>query len=120
MVSDYTYDAKLVRVIDGDSLVLSLDLGFNVTVAETFRVYGINTPEKVGESKVAGKAATDYMLSLFNRCNFQVEVRTHKGREKYGRWLCEIIGKTSAGDVLNFGDELIKAGHAVEYFGGKR
>ena len=119
-MSDYTYDARLVRVVDGDTVILSLALGFHVSVEETFRVYGINTPEKIGDTKKEGLAASAFMAGLFNHCNFQVEVRTHKGQEKYGRWLCEICGKDSAGNVLNFGDEMIKAGHAVEYFGGKR
>jgi len=41
----YKYNAKLIRVIDGDTIDALIDLGFNVWVKKRIRLYGINTPE---------------------------------------------------------------------------
>ena len=41
----YTYKAKLVRVIDGDTIDAEIDLGFNVLIRQRIRLYGIDTPE---------------------------------------------------------------------------
>ena len=41
----YIYDADVVRIIDGDSIVLKADLGFDVWISKSFRLNGIDTPE---------------------------------------------------------------------------
>ena len=46
----YNYPCKVVRVIDGDTAVLEVNLGFNIRFTETFRLLGINAPEKRGIS----------------------------------------------------------------------
>lgn len=45
---DYSYKAKLGRVVDGDTVWLDVDLGFNIWAHLGFRLEGINTPEVVG------------------------------------------------------------------------
>ena len=59
----WEYQAKLHRVIDGDTVELTLDLGFNVTITEGIRVAGVDTPEIRGgtaETKRAGRIAREY------------------------------------------------------------
>jgi len=42
----YEYSCKIVRVIDGDSIILDIDLGFGLWIhGERIRLYGIDTPE---------------------------------------------------------------------------
>ena len=60
----YEYRATILRVIDGDTIEARVDLGFDVSVIERFRLYGINAPETKGESREEGKAATEYLRVL--------------------------------------------------------
>ena len=57
----FTYAAKLIEVIDGDTVDLLIDLGFGVHARERCRLYGIDAPEMPTE---AGKAAKAYLESL--------------------------------------------------------
>lgn len=119
-MSDYTYDAELIRVVDGDTVDLDVDLGFKVRVRERFRIYGINSPEKTGKTKAYGDAATAYLQELFDDSHYVYEIKTRvDNQEKFGSYLCEVIGQHVSGRTLNFGDEMVKAGHAVGYFGGR-
>ena len=82
----YEYRAKLARVIDGDTVVLDIDLGLDVTHRIVVRVLGINCPERFTEE---GKQATAFTkLFLENR---DLTITTVKdSREKYGRYLARI------------------------------
>jgi endonuclease YncB( thermonuclease family) len=65
----YEYAAKLVRIIDGDTFVAQLDLGFKIHKIETVRLSGINTPEsrtRNAEEKRHGLVAKKFgPLELF-------------------------------------------------------
>lgn len=114
----FTYWATIERVIDGDTLVVTLDLGFNVKLTDVhMRVYGINCPEKNTEE---GQEAMRYtkewvaMDDLYHAVKpkaYKVSVQDHK-KDKYGRILGEIF---YGGESL--GETLIKAGKAKPYFG---
>lgn len=108
----YEYTAKVIRIVDADTIWLDVDLGFDVRRKDSFRLAGINAPEV---STVEGKAARDWLVDLLKPGD-EVVVRTQKDhREKYGRYLAVIV---SRGRNLN--DDLVKTGHAVLYDGGKR
>jgi len=90
----FTYNAKLLRVIDGDTVALSVDLGFNVWVNETFRLARIDTPElrsKDENERVAAKEAKQFVVAYFEKNSGLCVVRTSKGKGKYGRWIAEIF-----------------------------
>ena len=87
----YTYQAKLIEVIDGDTVDLLIDLGFGVHVKERCRLYGIDAPEMPTE---AGKAAKAYLESLLGVATGELFVATRKmprkpkeKTDKYGRYL---------------------------------
>lgn len=83
------YAARVLRVIDGDTLVVDLDLGLGITARQTVRLLGVNTPELRGDDAAAGAAAKVFVASL--TLGLDVLVRTHKDRDdKYGRLLAEI------------------------------
>lgn len=104
----YEYNAKLIEVIDGDTVDLEIDLGFNVTVKERFRLNRINAPEKRGETKDAGLAATDWLKEQIKKAKV-IKAQTLKDRkEKYGRYLVELF---LDGDCVN--DLMAHSGHAV-------
>ena len=91
----YTYAAKLIEVIDGDTVDLLIDLGFGVHVQERCRLYGIDAPEMPTE---AGKAAKAYLESLIAKAD-KLFVATRKmprrpkeKTDKYGRYLAVLYG----------------------------
>lgn len=113
----YEYAAVVERVQDGDSVVLDIDLGFSVRLRASCRLYGINAPEMVGESKAKGEAAKAALAQLLP-AGARVSARTHKDREdKYGRILVELW---APGQAASANDRMVELGHAVPYFGGPR
>ena len=121
----YTYKAKLVKVVDGDTIDVTIDLGFDVSVKKRVRFEGINAPESRTrdlKEKALGLAAKDRVKAILeeNSC-FTLE-STEIG--KYGRVLGKIHINTLDGDEcltqVCLNDQLIKEKHAVAYFGGKR
>ena len=114
-LEDYVRNAKVVEVIDGDTLVLDIDMGFYTTLRQKVRVLGVNCPEMKGlnrESGLKAKLATvKWCEATFNR----VVVKTHLIREtdSFGRVLAEVWG----GDDTSLADYLIKNGYAVPYRG---
>ena len=87
----YTYAAKLIDVIDGDTVDLLIDLGFGVHVKERCRLYGIDAPEM---PTAQGQAAKAYLESLLGAATGDLHVETVKmprrpkeKTDKYGRYL---------------------------------
>lgn len=106
--SNPTYRAKVIRVVDGDTVRLSVDVGFRMRFEDSFRLYGIDAPE--GKSTPAAAYLSNRLAP-----GQEITVATYKP-DKYGRWLCDLI--TDDGDLLNM--ELVRAGLAVPYFGGAK
>jgi len=110
----YEYQAKLSRVVDGDTLYLFVNLGFRVTMEVEFRLLGLNTPEVVGAQKVAGLAAkseVERVLALG-----PIRVVSEKS-EKYGRWLATVYVKLADGTEMNLNEHLLVGGFAKPYTG---
>ena len=87
----YTYAAKLIEVVDGDTVDLLIDLGFGVHVKERCRLYGIDAPEMPTE---AGRNAKSRLESLIGAATGELFVATRKmtrkpkeKTDKYGRYL---------------------------------
>jgi len=122
----YEYHAKVTEVVDGDTVVINIDLGFDVVFTnQKVRLLGIDTPESRTSDKtekVFGLASKDYAKKFIEACKDKsVIIRTYisdnvnnNGREKFGRLLGEIINPDTK-KVLN--DELINNGYAVRYMG---
>ena len=84
----YEYRAKVVRVIDGDTVDFLVDLGFKISFKIRTRLMGVNTPER---GKVDFKKATvmleNLMLSKADEDGYNI-IKTNKDKTgKYGRWL---------------------------------
>ena len=114
----YEYSAKIRRVVDGDTVDITLDLGFDILYNNRLRLHSIDTPESRTrdlEEKKLGLAPKERVKELCP-VGSTVTIKTIKdGRGKFGR----ILGEIYVGDV-NVNKQLIKEGHAVEYFGGKK
>lgn len=126
----YEYRIKEVdRVVDGDTIDVTIDLGFDILYRTRVRLYGINTPESRTrdlEEKKRGLAAKERLTEILNHAT---HMRHHlilqtKEKGKFGRYLGIIIIQDCRPDHANertdVNRQLVEEGHAVEYFGGKR
>lgn len=120
MLMKYFYEAKLDRVVDGDTIDLIVDLGFNIHHKIRVRLHGVNTPESRTSDeleKAKGIAAKDYVYDWLVGQN-KVFVKTVKDAEgKYGRILGYIYSDENLTACLN--DDIIDSGHGVPYYGAK-
>lgn len=107
----YNYRATVERVIDADTVEFTVDVGFKTYMRMNMRLAGINAPE-IGTDE--GKAAKRWLESKLP-VGHTVTLSVFKVADKYGRYLAYVDYN---GTDMN--QELIKSGHAVEYFGGKR
>lgn len=119
----YTYRAAVIYVVDGDTVDLSVSLGFEMTYKARFRLVGINTPESYGPNACPeGRAAKQYLIDTLPT-GTPVIVKTTKDRkEKYGRFLAEVFLLDATGQPLpsSVNQMLVDAGHAQPYSGGAR
>lgn len=107
---DYTYEATLVRVIDGDTIICDIDLGFYMTARMPVRLAHINAPE---HNAVGGSEATAHLKTILG--DGKLLLKTFKPHDKYGRYLAEVFC-----DGNNINQIMIADGHAVAYEGGER
>jgi endonuclease YncB( thermonuclease family) len=103
----YLYAANLIRVTDGDTVVLQVDLGFRLTATMPFRLLGINAPEM---REPAGQVSRQWAIDWF-AANPTFTVASAKDPEKYGRWL----GVIHPGSGASLNEAMVTAGMAVPY-----
>lgn len=102
----YHYTAYIVRWVDGDTVTLDVDMGFRIHVTDTFRLVGLNTPERGEPNYAEARLRCLELLPIGTR----IEIETGK-QDKYGRWLV-LIPLIQA--------TLIAEGLAKPYDGGTR
>ena len=128
----YEYRIKeFARVVDGDTVDLIIDLGFDILHKTRVRLHGINAPEsrtRYLEEKERGLKAKERLNELlgipFPEPDTEYVLKTRK-KGKFGRYLGTIYKDTHDNHPegpgrININTTLIEEGHAVEYFGGKR
>lgn len=108
----YYYSAKVTSVYDGDTVDVSISLGFGLYLYDQkIRLYGINTPEVKGDERPQGLLARDWLRGRV--LGKEIVLHSHKDKKgKYGRWLGTLLL-----DGQNINDELVSKGFAeyVEY-----
>ena len=110
------YKAKVVKVVDGDTMDVDIDLGFSIILAkQRIRLFGIDTPEsrtRDKEEKFYGKLAGQFLKDRCKKGSY-ITLRTYLDKKgKFGRILGEIVV-----DGVNLNQQMIKEHLAVEYFG---
>ena len=115
----YEYRCKVVKIIDGDTVDVDIDLGFGVWLhKERVRLYGIDTPESRTrdlEEKKYGLAAKDFLTGMLD--DDQIILKTHKDKTgKFGRILGE-LWRTSNYTDKSINTYMIEKHHAVAYNG---
>jgi len=114
----FVYQAKILRVVDGDTVDVDLDLGFSVWLRkQRVRLYGIDTPEsrtRNKEEKVRGllsKAKLKELAPIGSTIKLKTQIGDERG--KFGR----ILGTLLTQDNININEFLIENNYAVAYHG---
>ena len=107
----YQYKATVERWIDGDTIELTVDVGFHMTYRDHFRLFGIDTPER-GKAGAAEAKARAIELAPPGTV---VRASTSKS-DKYGRWLTLVNLETG----VEVNTTLVNEGLARMYFGGTK
>ena len=121
----YEYRCKVIKVIDGDTVDVDIDLGFDIMLRdERVRIMGIDTPESRTRDKVEkkfGLASKTRLKELIGGksgpiLKTQINKKGEDMRGKFGRILGDFV--TEDGRMVT--DILVEEGHAVAYFGGSK
>lgn len=105
------YHARIIKVVDGDTVDAHVYLGMNTFIQDRIRLAGIDTPEIRGPSRVAGHAARDALVAILAEGEQMVVLQLQDKRDKYGRWIGTLFDKQNQ----SINQRLMDAGHAVEY-----
>ena len=110
----YEYNCEIKRAVDGDTVDVVIDLGFDIHYASRVRLYGIDTPEsrtRNKDEKVRGLMSKQYLIDELDKG--QVVIKTKKDKKgKFGRVLGELYV-----DDKNINLMMVDDFHAVKYQG---
>ena len=113
----HEYLGLVNRVIDGDTIEVSVDLGFRITQAMPLRLYGINAPECNSKDQLErknGKAAKDWLRDAVG--GKQIRINSVKPHDKYGRFLA-VISLIPSVNNRTINEEMVALGLAKAWDG---
>lgn len=114
MRPSYTYAATVLRVVDGDTIDVEVDLGFRVTTRQRVRLNGVNAPEhNTAEGQTAIRWVHDWLARHTPSAAVVITSSKPGGGDKYGRFLAAI----ATGDGHDLATDLIAAGYAAPWDG---
>jgi len=118
----YEYRVKeVLKIVDGDTIDVDIDLGFNVSYTQRVRLAGIDTPESRTtdlKEKALGLEVKEYLKHLLDNAE-DIVIQTEKpdSSEKYGRILGWLFIND---DDTSLNEKMINEGYAWEYDGGTK
>ncbi len=114
----YEYRCEVVKIIDGDTIRVDVDLGFGIwSRNETVRLYGIDTPESRTrdlEEKKYGLSAKQFLTNMLDDSG-GIKLKSH-GKGKFGRILGELWRTTNYADK-SINEYMVEKHHAAPYHG---
>lgn len=117
------YDVHVVKVVDGDTVDVDIDLGFKIQLKdERVRIMGIDTPESRTSDRVEklfGVAAKNRLYSLLEKDAKLITTEDKDGEDMKGKF-GRILGDFRAADGRLVTEIMIEEGHCVPYFGGSK
>ena len=114
--TDFSYRVdKVTKIVDGDTIDVMLDLGFDIKYKSRVRLFGIDTPESRTRDKVEkkyGLLSKKFLQEQIKKSK-KVTIKTYKGDEtgKFGRILGDVFIDGKSVNTL-----MCQKGHAVEYY----
>ena len=117
------YDVTVIKVLDGDTIDVDIDLGFGVCLKdERVRIMGIDTPESRTSDRVEdlfGEAAKARLKELMKDGGKLITTEDKHGEDMKGKF-GRILGDFRVPDGRKVTDIMIEEGHCVPYFGGSK
>jgi len=117
------YDVTVIKVLDGDTVDVDIDLGFGVCLKdERVRIMGIDTPESRTSDRVEdlfGEAAKARLKELMKDGGKLITTENKHGEDMKGKF-GRILGDFRVPDGRKVTDIMIEEGHCVPYFGGSK
>ena len=117
----FEYFCKITRVVDGDTIDVNIDLGFQIWHKARVRMLGIDTPESRTRNlkeKAMGLAAKARLKELLK--GQKVKIACSKEKGKFGRVLATVLIVAKDGTEIDCNNQLCVEGHARPYLGGKK
>ena len=115
-----TYPCRVDRVVDGDTVDVSIDIGFSVWISQRLRIHAFDAPEsrtRDKREKVHGLACKDRVKELVPEGSMQIITTVKSGRGKYGRVLSDFLNVEPDATLV---DVLLRERHGVPYHGQKK
>ena len=117
----FEYFCKVTRVVDGDTIDVNIDLGFQIWHKARVRMLGIDTPESRTRNKAEkalGLASKQRLKDMLK--GQKVKIACSKEKGKFGRVLATVITVAEDGTEIDCNNQLCIEGHARPYSGGKK
>jgi|TARA_R100000093_G_scaffold69973_1_gene42540 micrococcal nuclease len=114
----YEYKCKVKRVVDGDTMDVILDLGFDVHHAVRVRLAGIDTPEsrtRDKDEKARGKLSKAFLKESIKGRKVILKTKIKDSKGKFGRVIAEVWVEFEEGSLRNINELMIKECYAVKY-----
>ena len=114
----YEYKCKVKRVVDGDTMDVILDLGFDVHHAVRVRMAGIDTPEsrtRDKDEKARGKLSKAFLKESIKGKKIVLKTKIKDAKGKFGRVIAEVWAEFEKGSLRNVNELMIKECYAVKY-----
>lgn len=109
----YVYKAVVERIIDGDTMDVRIDVGFDTHIYKRIRLLGVDTWEMRGDEKEKGKIAKEYVESVMRTSLGEIYVQTEMdGEGKYGRLLAWVWTRR-VGNYVCLNEDLLEKGHGL-------
>jgi len=112
----YEYSCEVKKVVDGDTVDVVLDLGFDILYKSRVRLYGIDTPEsrtRNKDEKARGKMASAFLKeAIEDGEKVVIQTKLKDSRGKFGRVLGDVVV-----DGVNINQLMVKCHLAVAYHG---
>lgn len=111
MTPQYIYKATCVRIVDGDTFVARVQLGFFASIQINVRLHGVDTPER---NEFGNAEATTFLRELLGEGQEAkpLVLQTFKDRQSFTRWVSDVW---ILNDEQPVSEKVIESGHGVEY-----
>ncbi|MFW6008773.1 MAG: thermonuclease family protein [archaeon] len=111
----YFYKAKCDNIVDGDTIDVTIDLGFSILIKKRLRLYNIDTPENRTRNLLEKEAGLKVEKFLKNKIGDKTIYISSKkiGQDKYGRYLAEIY--LNKDDDISLNQIMVNKGYAKDY-----
>ena len=117
-VDMYEYKCKVKRVVDGDTMDVVIDLGFDIFHSCRVRLASIDTPESRTrdlDEKARGKLSKAYLKETIKGKKIVLKTKIKDAKGKFGRVIAEVWAEFEEGSMRNVNELMIKECHAVKY-----